>query len=126
MQTYTHKLDDLRLETTIRIEGVVRARPVIKGTRRWRLGLSKSSCPRWRYWGPSKILPFQIVDGTGASEATRLQYRFLDLRRNELHKNMVLRSRVISFIRESMIKLGFLEMQTPILTVSSPEGRETI
>ena len=72
--------------------------------------------------GPSKILPFQIVDDPAVSEATRLQYRFLDLRRTQLHENMVLRSRVISFIRQSMINLGFLEMQTPILTVSSPEG----
>ena len=116
------QLDDLRLETTIRIEGVVRARPGNQGNTKMATGAIEVELSALEILGPSKILPFQIVDGTGASEATRLQYRFLDLRRNELHKNMVLRSRVISFIRESMIKLGFLEMQTPILTVSSPEG----
>ena len=56
------------------------------------------------------------------SEMTRLQYRFLDMRRGPLHQNIVLRSQVISFIRKEMADMGFLEIQTPILTVSSPEG----
>ena len=55
-------------------------------------------------------------------EDIRLKYRFLDLRREEMHKNIILRSNVISFIRNEMLKLGFLEFQTPILTSSSPEG----
>ena len=55
-------------------------------------------------------------------EDIRLKYRFLDLRRDEMHKNIILRSKVISFIRSEMLKLGFLEYQTPILTSSSPEG----
>ena len=55
-------------------------------------------------------------------EETRLKYRFLDLRREEMHENIVLRSKVISFIRNKMIADGFLEFQTPILTASSPEG----
>ena len=55
-------------------------------------------------------------------EDIRLKYRFIDLRREEMHKNIVLRSKVISFIRSEMLNLGFLEYQTPILTSSSPEG----
>ena len=55
-------------------------------------------------------------------EDIRLKYRFIDLRREEMHRNIILRSNVISFIRSEMIKLGFLEYQTPILTSSSPEG----
>ena len=55
-------------------------------------------------------------------EDIRLKYRFLDLRREEMHNNIILRSKVISFIRSEMLKLGFLEYQTPILTSSSPEG----
>ena len=55
-------------------------------------------------------------------EDLRLKYRFLDLRRDEMHNNIILRSKVISFIRSQMLKLGFLEYQTPILTSSSPEG----
>ena len=56
------------------------------------------------------------------SEEIRLRYRFLDLRRKKIHENIILRSKVISFIRNEMNKLGFLEFQTPILTSSSPEG----
>ena len=55
-------------------------------------------------------------------EETRLKYRFIDLRRQEMHDNIILRSKVISFIRNKMIGEGFLEFQTPILTASSPEG----
>ena len=55
-------------------------------------------------------------------EDIRLKYRFLDLRRKEMHQNIILRSKVISFIRSEMAKLNFLEFQTPILTSSSPEG----
>ena len=55
-------------------------------------------------------------------EEIRLKYRFLDLRREEMHNNIILRSKVISFIRSEMLNLGFLEYQTPILTSSSPEG----
>ena len=56
------------------------------------------------------------------AEEIRLKYRFLDLRRKKIHDNIILRSKVISFIRSEMSKLGFLEFQTPILTSSSPEG----
>ena len=56
------------------------------------------------------------------AEEIRLKYRFLDLRRKKIHDNIILRSKVISFIRNEMLKIGFLEFQTPILTSSSPEG----
>ena len=56
------------------------------------------------------------------AEEIRLKYRFLDLRRKKIHDNIILRSKVISFIRNEMFKLDFLEFQTPILTSSSPEG----
>ena len=56
------------------------------------------------------------------AEEIRLKYRFIDLRRKKIHENIILRSKVISFIRSEMNKLGFLEFQTPILTSSSPEG----
>ena len=56
------------------------------------------------------------------AEEIRLKYRFLDLRRKKIHQNIILRSKIISFIRAEMQKLGFLEFQTPILTSSSPEG----
>ena len=70
----------------------------------------------------AKELPIPVFGEQEYPEEIRLKYRFLDLRREEMHKNIILRSKVISFIRSEMLKLGFLEYQTPILTSSSPEG----
>ena len=70
----------------------------------------------------SKDLPLPVFGEKEYPEETRLKYRFLDLRRSEMHENIILRSKVISFIRNKMISRGFLEFQTPILTASSPEG----
>ena len=70
----------------------------------------------------AKELPIPVFGEQDYPEEIRLKYRFLDLRREEMHKNIILRSNVISFIRSEMLKLGFLEYQTPILTSSSPEG----
>ena len=70
----------------------------------------------------AKDLPIPVFGEQDYPEDIRLKYRFLDLRRDEMHKNIILRSKVISFIRSEMLKLGFLEYQTPILTSSSPEG----
>ena len=70
----------------------------------------------------AKELPLPVFGEQDYPEDIRLKYRFLDLRREEMHKNIVLRSKVISFIRSEMLKKGFLEFQTPILTSSSPEG----
>ena len=70
----------------------------------------------------AKELPMPVFGDQDYPEEIRLKYRFLDLRREEMHKNIILRSKVISFIRSEMLKLGFLEFQTPILTSSSPEG----
>ena len=70
----------------------------------------------------SQDLPMPVFGEQDYPEETRLTYRFLDLRRQEMHDNIVLRSKVISFIRNQMITGGFLEFQTPILTASSPEG----
>ena len=70
----------------------------------------------------AKDLPMPVFGEQEYPEDIRLKYRFLDLRREEMHKNIILRSEVVSFIRSEMLKLGFLEYQTPILTSSSPEG----
>ena len=70
----------------------------------------------------SKELPLPVFGEQDYPEDLRLKFRFLDLRREEMHKNIILRSNVISFIRTEMLKMGFLEYQTPILTSSSPEG----
>ena len=70
----------------------------------------------------SKPLPLEVNSDKDYGEDTRLKYRYLDLRRSKMQKNILLRSKVISLIREGMIKQNFIEIQTPILTASSPEG----
>jgi aspartyl-tRNA synthetase len=70
----------------------------------------------------AEILPMQVAGTEEFGEETRLKYRFLDLRRKKVHNNILLRSQVITSVRRRMVELGFLEVQTPILTASSPEG----
>ncbi len=70
----------------------------------------------------SDFLPLQVNSEQDSNEEIRLKHRYLDLRREKVHNNMILRSKVISYIRKEMSEMGFLEMQTPILTASSPEG----
>ena len=67
-------------------------------------------------------LPFEIENSISTREDTRLKYRYLDLRNSEMHNNILLRAGIISFLRKKMESLGFTEIQTPILTASSPEG----
>ena len=77
---------------------------------------------KFKILGACKELPLPVFSDQEYAEDIRLKYRFLDLRRKKIHENIILRSKVISFIRNEMNKLGFLEFQTPILTSSSPEG----
>ncbi|MCM1335928.1 MAG: aspartate--tRNA ligase [Bacteroides sp.] len=70
----------------------------------------------------SAALPFEIPSSRESGEDIRLRYRFLDMRNRKVHENIVFRSRVMSFMREKMTEMGFLELQTPILSTSSPEG----
>ena len=68
------------------------------------------------------MLPFEVNSNQEVREDLRLQYRFLDLRSKKLQQNLILRAKVLQFLRSQMIEQGFLEVQTPILTSSSPEG----
>ena len=67
-------------------------------------------------------LPFEISNSTSTREDVRLKYRFLDLRNQKVHQNIIMRSKIISYLRKKMEEIGFMEVQTPILTASSPEG----
>ena len=115
-------LEKLRPESVLTITGKVIKRE--KGTENLELttGKIEIDIQSVKVLSEAKDLPMPVFGEQDYPEDIRLKYRFLDLRREEMHKNIILRSKVISFIRSEMLKLDFLEYQTPILTSSSPEG----
>ena len=116
------KLEKLQLETVIKIEGTVIERTKETINSELSTGEVEVKISSFDILGHCKELPMPIFSDQEYAEDIRLKYRFLDLRRKKIHENIILRSKVISFIRSEMSKLGFLEFQTPILTSSSPEG----
>ncbi len=115
-------LEKIKPESVLTITGKVVKRE--KGTENSEISTGKIevNIQEIKVLSESKELPMPVFGEQNYPEDIRLKYRFLDLRRDEMHKNIILRSKVISFIRSEMLKLGFLEYQTPILTSSSPEG----
>ncbi|MDP4153951.1 MAG: aspartate--tRNA ligase [Bacillota bacterium] len=116
-------LEGISRETVISATGIVRKRDEDTVNPKIETGLVEMHADSITVLGECKnFLPFEIRDSISTREEVRLKYRFLDLRNPAIHKNIVLRSNVIKFLRSRMEELGFLEIQTPILTASSPEG----
>jgi len=115
-------IDSLRSESVIKISGKVVERDKETINLSLETGKIEVSIKELEILSMSEELPMPVFGDQEYPEDIRLKYRFLDIRREELHKNLILRSSVISYIREQMTDSGFLEMQTPILTASSPEG----
>jgi len=116
-------LDEVNRETAISVTGKVRARSADTVNHKLVTGALEVYADKLEILGPCKnMLPFEIQDSKSTREDLRLMFRYLDLRNPVMRDNMILRSRIISFIREQMVEQGFLEVQTPILTASSPEG----
>ena len=116
------ELEKMQLETVIKIEGKVVNRSKETINNEIETGEIEVAIDKYDLLGTCKELPMPVFSDQEYAEEIRLKYRFLDLRRKKIHENIILRSKVISYIRNEMIKLGFLEFQTPILTSSSPEG----
>ena len=116
------EIEKLQLETVVKIEGSVLERTADTINKEIPTGEIEVSIDEIEVLGTCKELPMPVFSDQEYAEEIRLKYRFLDLRRKKIHENILLRSKVISFIREQMNKFGFLEFQTPILTSSSPEG----
>ena len=116
------QIENLPLETVLKITGKVIKRNKDTINQNLSTGEIEISIIDFEILGQTKELPMPVFSDQEYSEEIRLKYRFLDLRRKKIHQNIILRSKVISFIRSEMNKLGFLEFQTPILTSSSPEG----
>jgi len=119
---YFTELEKVQLETVIKIEGKVVNRSKETVNKEIDTGEIEIAIEKYETLGTCKELPMPIFSDQEYAEEIRLKYRFLDLRRKKIHENIILRSKVISYIRNEMTKLGFLEFQTPILTSSSPEG----
>ena len=117
-----NQLEKTQLETVVRIEGKVVNRSVETINSEISTGEIEVGIKNFKILGACNELPLPVFSDQEYAEDIRLKYRFLDLRRKKIHENIILRSKVISFIRTEMNKLGFLEFQTPILTSSSPEG----
>jgi aspartyl-tRNA synthetase len=120
--SYFNQLEKTQLETVVKIEGKVVNRSEETINKEIASGEIEVVIQNFKVLGTCKELPLPVFSDQEYAEEIRLKYRFLDLRRKKIHENIILRSKVISFIRNEMGKLGFLEFQTPILTSSSPEG----
>lgn len=113
---------DLRAEFVISVSGAVRKRPEGSENPNLRTGMIELYVDTLTVLNEAEALPFPIEEAGEASEALRLKYRYLDLRRPELQHNLIVRHRVTKFIRDYLDEQGFLEVETPMLTKSTPEG----
>jgi aspartyl-tRNA synthetase len=114
--------ETLRLESVITVTGKVVARTAETVNDRLPTGSVELDVAELDVRSRAEMLPLQVNADQDSGEDVRLKYRFLDLRREKVHRNIMLRSKVIASIRRRMIDQGFTEFQTPILTSSSPEG----
>ncbi len=119
---YFKELEKLQLESVINVKGKVVERSSDTINSDIQTGDVEVLLISYSLLGECKELPMPVFSDQEYSEEIRLKYRFLDLRRKKIHENIILRSKVISFIRKKMSELDFHEFQTPILTSSSPEG----
>ncbi|MEU0675269.1 aspartate--tRNA ligase [Streptomyces sp. NPDC006172] len=115
-------LDRLTKESTVRVDGKVVSRGAENVNPDLPTGEIEVEVGEVELLGAAQPLPFTINAEDGVNEERRLEYRFLDLRRERMHRNIMLRTAVVSAIRHKMVALGFNEMATPILTATSPEG----
>ena len=116
-------LKDVNRECAITVSGEVVKRDKETINPKIKTGYVEVKVKELRVLGKcSGNLPFEVTSSTGTKEELRLKYRFLDLRNKKLHDNILLRSELMMFLRNKMHELGFAEIQTPILSTSSPEG----
>ena len=115
-------LEKVRLESVIKVDGKVVKRDADTVNPKLATGEIEVDATAVEVLSSADVLPIQVGEEYDNPEEMRLKYRYIDLRREKLHSNIVLRSKLISYLRQKMGELGFLEYQTPILTASSPEG----
>ncbi len=121
---YAELAKTVRAEFVLAVEGKVRARPEGMVNSKLDTGEVEVEAARFQVLGESRTPPFEIADSAGyePNEEIRLRYRYLDLRRAKVQKNILLRSHITRIIRDYMDSEGFLDLETPVLTKSTPEG----
>ena len=116
-------LEKVRPESVIKVTGTVVARDIDAINDKLPTGHIEIKSESWEVLTNADVLPFQVFgDDDTVAEDLRLKYRYVDLRRESLHNNILMRNRIIKFMRDKMWDMGFSEFQTPVLTASSPEG----
>jgi aspartyl-tRNA synthetase len=113
---------DVRVEWVIQVEGVVRKRPEGMENPQMPTGEIEIEVQKIHVLNQAKTPPFMINKEEEVDEATRLHYRYLDLRRDRMRNNLVMRHRVVKFVRDYLDQRGFIEVETPILFKTTPEG----
>ncbi len=116
------ELEAVRVESVISVTGPVVAREPATVNPNLPTGEVEIRVAQLQVLSQAQVLPLQVNSDEDAGEEIRLRYRYLDLRREKMHRKILLRGRIIASIRRRMIEQGFTEFQTPILTASSPEG----
>ena len=117
-----HLAEQVRGEYVIAVSGIVRKRPEATENPNLATGKIEVYVEQMEVFSSAKTPPFYIEDGIEVDEILRLKYRYLDLRRSEMKNNFILRHRVVKAMRDYLDSKGFLEIETPMLTKSSPEG----
>ncbi|MEE2833243.1 MAG: aspartate--tRNA ligase [Candidatus Latescibacterota bacterium] len=116
------KADGLRSEFVIAVRGTVEARPQGMTNPRLTTGMIEVNCDEIRILNPSKAIPFQLDDSVDIGEETRLRFRYLDLRRERMQRNLAIRHRAYQSTRRHLDSQRFIEVETPFLIRSTPEG----
>jgi aspartyl-tRNA synthetase len=116
------QLKDISKESSVHVEGILRKREENLVNKKIKTGEYEVEAKKIEVLGKCALLPFEVNDSRNVKEDLRLKYRFLDLRNEKNHKIIKLRSEILHFLRNKMHNLGFIEVQTPILSASSPEG----
>ena len=114
--------ENIKNEFVIEVSGLVRKRPDGKENTKMNTGEIEVCAKKLHIFSKSKPLPFQLDEYSNAGEEIRLKYRYLDLRRPEMHENLIMRSEINNFVRNFLVKKGFVDIDTPMMTKATPEG----
>ena len=114
--------ENIKNEFVIEVSGLVRKRPDGKENTKMNTGEIEVCANKLHIFSKSKPLPFQLDEYSNAGEEIRLKYRYLDLRRPEMHENLIMRSEINNFVRNFLVKKGFVDIDTPMMTKATPEG----